>query len=314
MLVFASRHPFQKTFVWPGKREKIAELVVRCASMSSLARMPVQHAERWEDQMTEVGPKLVTFGISHFCEKARWALDWHGIRYDEIGWPPGLHIVLTKRCGAKATTLPIVLDGERVIQGSGAIIDWADQRTQDRARTLTVADALEIEQRADNVIGVHARRLAYAEMLPRSPHLAKPALFSNTSRSHRLIGNMMWPVSRRVMMRVYDITPDAASESRAKLDAELSWLDSMLADGRTYLAGDRFSRADITVAGLLAPFARPKEMPTYHNMPVPDALVADSERWRDRPVMRWVIARYQTDRVPRRKAPQPAAGHDLMET
>jgi glutathione S-transferase len=264
--------------------------------------------------MTKARPKLVTFGISHFCEKARWALDWHGITYDEISWPPGVHLVLTKRCGAKCTTLPIVLDGERVIQGSGAIIDWADQRTQNRDRTLTVADSLEIEQRADNVIGVHVRRLAYSETLPRSPHLVKPALFSNTSRSHRLIGNMMWPVTRRAMMRMYDITPDAASESRSKLESEMSWLDGMLADGRPYLAGDRFSRADIAVTSLLAPFARPKEMATFHDLPLTDALVVDCERWRDRPVMRWVIAQYQTHRVPRGKAPQPVANDDLMQT
>lgn len=260
--------------------------------------------------MTEARPKLATFGMSHFCEKARWALDWYGIRYDEVGWPPGLHIVLTKRCGAKATTVPIVLDGERVIQGSGAIIDWADQRTQDRARTLTVADALEIEQRADNVIGVHVRRLQYAEMLPSSPHLPKPALFSKASLSHRVFGNMMWPVTWRTIMRMYDITPDAASESRAKLESEMSWLDSMLADGRTYLAGDRFSRADITVASLLAPFARPEEMATFHDLPLTDALVIDCERWRERPVMRWVLAQYQTHRVPMGKPPQPESGHD----
>jgi len=252
--------------------------------------------------MTRARPKLVTFGISHFCEKARWALDWHSISYDEISWPPGLHQVLAKRCGAKGTTVPIVLEDEKVIQGSGAIIDWADQRTQDRSRRLTAANALEIEQRADDVIGIHVRRLAYAEMLPRFPHLAKPALFSNTSPSHRVIGNVMWPVTRQVMMRMYDITPGAAGESRAKLEAELSWLDSMLADDRPYLSGDRFSRADITVASLLAPFARPKEMPTYHDMSVPDALVADSERWCDRPVMRWVIAQYQAHRAPRSRS------------
>jgi len=113
----------------------------------------------------------------------------------------------------------------------------------------------------------------------------------------------MWPVTRQVMMRMYDIKPGAAAESRAKLEAELSWLDSMLADDRPYLTGDRFSRADITVASLLAPFARPKEMPTYHDMSVPDALVADSERWRDRPVMRWVIAQYQAQRAPNRRSP-----------
>ena len=83
------------------------------------------------ETMTQTKPRLITFGISHFCEKARWALDWHGIPYSEIGWPPGLHIVLAKRCGAKGTTLPILLDGEIVIQGSGAIIDWAESKAQD---------------------------------------------------------------------------------------------------------------------------------------------------------------------------------------
>jgi glutathione S-transferase len=247
--------------------------------------------------MTQPRPRLVTFGISHFCEKARWALDWHGITYEEIGWPPGVHRILAKRCGAKGTTLPILLDGETVIQGSGAIIDWADQKARDPARGLTLADALAIERRADNVIGIHVRRLAYAEILPRFPHLAKPAFFRNTSNSHRLIGNLIWPVTRRIMMRNMDINPTAASDSRSKLEAELDWLDSTLIGDRPYLAGDRFSRADITVASLLAPFARPDQMPTFHEMSVPDALVADFERWRDRPVMHWVITQYQTHRM-----------------
>ena len=189
---------------------------------------------------------LITFGRSHFCEKARWALDWHGITYNEIGWPPGLHIFLAKRCGAKATTLPILLDGETVIQGSGAIIDWAESKAKDCTRSLTPqsnqADAQEIERRADQVIGVHVRRLAYAVMLPSHSHLVKPALFQGASSWHRLIGNMMWPVARRVMIRRHDIRPGTATESRSQLEAELNWLDSKLADGRSYLAGDRFSR------------------------------------------------------------------------
>jgi len=254
--------------------------------------------------MPHARPRLITFGISHFCEKARWALDWHGIAYEEVSWPPGLHGILAKHCGAKGTTLPMVLDGETVIQGSGAIIDWADQQAQDHARRLTLANSLEIEQRADGIIGVHVRRLGYAETLPRLPHLVKPALFRNASRSHRLIGNLMWPLSRRVIMRMYDITSEAASESRAKLEAELDWLDTKLADGRTYLAGDRFSRADLTLASLLALFARPQEMSTYYEMPFPNALAADVERWRGRPAMRWVIAQYHAHRLPRGGATQ----------
>ena len=213
--------------------------------------------------MTQAKPKLITFGISHFCEKARGALDWHSIAYEEISWPPGLHRVLARRCGAKGSTLPILLVGETIIQGSGAIIDWTEGKVRDRARSLApranVAEAREIERRADEVIGVHVRRLAYAEMLPRRSHLAKPALFLKTSGWHRPIGSVMWPVTRRIMMRRYDISPGAASDSRSKLEAELDWLDNKLSGGHSYLAGDRFSRVDLTVASLLAGFARPKD-------------------------------------------------------
>lgn len=261
--------------------------------------------------MAHSKPKLITFGLSHFCEKARWALDWHSIPYEEIGWPPGWHLVLAKRCGARATTLPIILDGETVIQGSGAIIDWAESRGNDPRRSLApcgnLAEAQEIERRADEVIGMHVRRLAYAETLPTCPSLVKPALFLRTSASDRLIGNLMWPVTRRLMMRAYDIRPGAASESRSRLESELDWLDNKLADGRPYLIGDRFSRVDLTVASLLAAFAQPKEMQVYHEMKI-DSLTADLERWSQRPVVRWVISQYRRYRNPSsRGAYQPAA-------
>ena len=249
--------------------------------------------------MAHAKPRLITFGISHFCEKARWALDWHHIPYEEIGWPPGWHLVLAKRCGARASTLPIVLDGKSVIQGSGAIIDWAERKAKEPRRSLVPrgnpAEGEEIERRADEFIGTHVRRLAYAVTLPSCPYLVKPALFLRTSVSNRLIGNVMWPVTRRLMMRVYDIRPGAASESQAWLESELDWLDNKLADGRRYLLGDRFSRVDLTVASLLSAFAQPKEMAVFHDMKF-DTLTADLERWSQRPVMRWVISQYQQHR------------------
>jgi glutathione S-transferase len=107
---------------------------------------------------------------------------------------------------------------------------------------------------------------------------------------------MMWPVSWRVMMRIYDVRPGAAAESRAKLEEEFDWLDGKLADGRDYLAGDRFSRADLTVASLLANFARPRELSAQHCMPGSDVLAADGARWSKRPVMRWVTTQYEMHR------------------
>ncbi len=142
------------------------------------------------------------------------------------------------------------------------------------------------------------RRLAFAELLPSYAHFVKPALFYRAAGWRRLVGNMIWPVAWRILMRMYDIRPGAAFESRVKLEAELDWLDGMLADGRAYLAGDRFSRADLTVASLLANFARPKELPAQHGMKGPDALAADVRRWSERPVMRWVVSQYQAHRTP----------------
>jgi len=108
-----------------------------------------------ESLMTHEKVSLITFGVSHFCEKARWALDWHDIDYEEISWPPGLHQILAKRCGAKDTSLPIVRERERdrVVQGSGAIIDWADDNAEDKSRRLTQEGSVEIEERADEIIG-----------------------------------------------------------------------------------------------------------------------------------------------------------------
>ena len=37
--------------------------------------------------------RLVTIGISHFCEKARWGLEWTGVRYVEEAHAPGMHFL-----------------------------------------------------------------------------------------------------------------------------------------------------------------------------------------------------------------------------
>ena len=83
--------------------------------------------------MVTARPQLITFAASHFCEKARWALDWHGISYDEVGWPPGLHRILAKRRGLKEAKVPILFDGEDVVQ-----VPWPSSIGQTgRVRTRT---------------------------------------------------------------------------------------------------------------------------------------------------------------------------------
>lgn len=245
-------------------------------------------------------PEFITFGISHYCEKARWALDWHGIPYREIGWPPGLHVALARRAGARQSHVPILRSAEGLVQGSSQIIDWADAQAPDPGRRLTIDDdpatARAMERRADNGIGIHVRRFMYAQILPTRAELVKPYLLMNTSPGHRLIGNLSWPAVRRLMIKAMGTTPEAVPECRARFEAELAWLDGLLGDGRRFLIGDRLSRVDITVAALLAPAVRPAEAATYCSMQLPAALEGDLDAWTDRPTFRWVRAVYRNFR------------------
>ena len=78
--------------------------------------------------------------------------------------------------------------------------------------------------------------------------------------------------------------PIADNQSKP-LNPVPSFLRAQLSAVRKPTALDFGGRADLTVASLLPGYARPREMPIYYNMAAPDALAADVERWRERPVM-----------------------------
>jgi len=105
-----------------------------------------------------------------------------------------------------------------------------------------------------------------------------------------------WDIVRRLMIGAMDLGPEQRQESRAVIEAELDWLDGLLADGRRFLVGERFSRADITAASLLAPLALPKEHPTYGLLEVPPLAREDLRLWADRPSVAWVRRTYREHR------------------
>jgi glutathione S-transferase len=77
-------------------------------------------------------PILYIFNISHYCEKARWALDYFGIEHEMRHVMVGAHRRIAKKLGAKRGSVPFLQTDDGVIAGSSAIIDWceASQRWQ----------------------------------------------------------------------------------------------------------------------------------------------------------------------------------------
>src|SRR6516225_6652130 len=71
--------------------------------------------------------ELYQFPFSHYCEKARWALDYKGIAYRPVNLLPGFHFRHLAKL-APRTSVPVLRDGAIVVQGSSAIIDYLDRR------------------------------------------------------------------------------------------------------------------------------------------------------------------------------------------
>ncbi len=250
--------------------------------------------------MASAPAKLITFALSHYCEAGRWALDWHNIPYTEIGWPPGVHRFLARRAGAKRSSVPIVITGDTVIEGSHGILDWAEASRPQDVKSLTPAlpgdEGAGIEGRLDKGIGVNVRRFVYAHLLPDHAGMVKPMLFTNTSTLHRLLGLAMWPLTKNLIIEGYRTGGNARQESRDILQAEFEWLEGLIAKRGGYLDGKSFSRLDLMAASLLSPLALPAEMPLYRSMQMPDDLTQAIEAWSQRPVMDWVREIYREHR------------------
>ena len=251
-------------------------------------------------------PVLYVFAISHYCEKARWALDYLAIQHELKHLPPGLHIPITRKLGASQTALPILVADGEVIEGSSSIIGWADARATSRGKRLTPGENSvtwrEIEKRLDDVLGVHLRRYYYSEALLDQPQTVRPIFAQGLSLPQRFLLSFAWRQICKRMITGMDLGTRQGDESRQIVLAELDWLDALLADGRRFLVGDRFSRADLTAASLLAPVARPDEHPSYQHLQIPPGVAADLVSWEQRPSIAWVRDIYHQFRQPSRIA------------
>ncbi|MDP6980650.1 MAG: glutathione S-transferase family protein [Myxococcota bacterium] len=246
-------------------------------------------------------PDLYVFAISHYCEKARWALDYLGIEYELRHLAPGRHMEVAAQLGAPGSSLPLLVSGEQVVQGSSAIIDWAEATAATPSKRLDpalefAAECRALERRLDDLVGVHGRRYYYSEALVDYPDTVLPIFARDLVPEERSLIEENWGVTRQLMMGLMDLGPEQWEESRRIVIDELDWFDGLIADGRRFLVGDRFSRADITAASILAVLALPSEHPTYAALEIPPNARADLERWSQRPAVAWVREIYRAYR------------------
>lgn len=248
-------------------------------------------------------PRLIVFSLSHFAERARWALDRAGIAYDEERWAPGLHAWRAKRLGLARTQVPVLVGADgAMLQGSDAILDALD---------LPGGDA-EIEARCVGKIGPLVRRYLYSAALDDPRSGVREALLTGVPPGEARLARIVWPLTRLLMRKSFRASPEHLPELSRRLGAELAWLAQTLeARGGAHLVGGAFGRADLTAASLLSPLIAPPQCPVgdlYGSIRLPQAVDDEIARWRAEPALAFVARLY----AEHRRAEAPTADASPM--
>lgn len=243
---------------------------------------------------------LYQFHFSHFCEKARWALDYKGLPHVRKNLLPGLHKRVARNL-APRSGLPILVDNGTVVQDSTSIITFLDERYPDRPLTPRDAqeakDALEWEEYLDDEIGVQVRLWFYYHALP-DRDCALSFLLDGAPWYGRPLFALIYPKVRAAMTSLMNIHADSARQAEERLVAALDRLDDAVKD-RPFLVGDRFSRADLTACALLRRHCAAGDSSAGNAVDVPAPIYALRDAHKARPVVRWVREIYRGHRQPK---------------
>jgi glutathione S-transferase len=243
--------------------------------------------------------KLLEFPHSHYCEKARWALDYKGIPFQAVAVMPGFHMITVRRY-APDSSVPVLLTHNEVVQGSSEIINYLEQQYPSHSLTPKDADerqaCLAIEHAMDVRLGESIRRILYYRLLA-YPDYIRYCFTYPMSELKQVIFRLFYPFLRYKIYQTYVISAAEVEQAKCEFDVAIEEIGGKL-KGREYLVGERFTRADLSIASMLSLLVMPDEHPfPWTEIPDPQTRVFYDE-YHDHPVSEWVRKMYRNHRLP----------------
>jgi glutathione S-transferase len=238
--------------------------------------------------------RLITIPISHFCEKARWALELAGVPYREERHLQGIHWAHVWRAG-RSWTAPVLVTPKGPLRESAQIVRFADAQAQLGLYRNPLAAAL--EARFDAHLGPDARTWMYHRMLVR-PDLMEKYGAPGVPRWERAGMPVMLPLVSKLIAKRVDADDDHAAVAREQVRVAFDEVAARLSDGRPYLCGDAFSAADLAFASLAAAVLVPERygiaLPSLEELPNPYR--AEVAAMREHPAGRFALRLYDQER------------------
>ncbi|MCY7367058.1 MAG: glutathione S-transferase [Chamaesiphon sp.] len=205
--------------------------------------------------------RLITIPVSHYVEKVRWALDYLQIPFQELPQMPPFHRGAVKKYGG--TTVPVLIGNSIVKTDSTDILRYLDTLAPGKLYP-TDPDVQELSTELETLfnltLGVSTRRWGYSHVLTRE--LLYPRWTLGVPFWQKLLFPLIFPKIEPIIRENFKITATSAAKSYQEIIGVFDRVNQVLADGRKYLLGDRFSAIDITFAALAVPILQPSEQYT----------------------------------------------------
>jgi glutathione S-transferase len=249
--------------------------------------------------MTSSSLRLITIPVSHYCEKARWALLKCQIPFQEDRHMPPFHKFLTK--GVGGGSVPVLVTEKTALTDSADILKYIDSIAPTHLKLYPtnpqeLQQVSDLVQSFDVVLAPAVRQWAYFHIVD-DPKLLKPLFCQGTPWFEQLLFPIIFKKIPAQIKQKYDINAATAATAYQNITDIFETVNQLLADGRRYLVGDQFSAADLAFATLAAPVISPAgysiQLPAMSDLPT--AMAKAMEVLQATPAGKFGIRLYQEE-------------------
>jgi glutathione S-transferase len=212
--------------------------------------------------MADVVPVLWHLKVSHYNEKARWALDYKGLPHVRRALDPGPHQKVARKLSGGSTFPVLELNGEAVGDSTKIIAELERLHPDPALYPVDPADrqrALELEDHFDEELGPYTRLLAVHHAF-KDKRLGFDVFVPDLPAMRRAFASAIFPRVKKQIDKQFGIDEESVAEAFDKL-RDAGAVLRFGAGPAGYLCGDTFTVADLTLASLLSPLVCPDQFP-----------------------------------------------------
>lgn len=193
---------------------------------------------------------LYQFPLSHFCEKARWLLDYKELDYIAENVLPGVEQLFTQ-FKTRHKTLPVLKEKNVYISSETSIAQYLDQTYPEhnliRTHRKFQSDIYTIEALAQE-FGLHLQNWLFTTL----NDIETLDIMLGERGYLRRFEKITKPILKSLIKKAPSETQLAQSEQRMYELIDV-FNEKIVAQHGKYLVGDRLGLADIAVCSMLAP-------------------------------------------------------------